>query len=67
MEFFWLVATEVARVLKLGGLFFLIAPSKRPEHRYPVDCWRYYPDGYRAIGNWSGLETLETKSPSRNS
>lgn len=62
MEFFWLVATEVARVLKPGGLFFLIAPSKGPEHRYPIDCWRYYPDGYKAIGSWAGLETLEVKT-----
>lgn len=62
MEFFWLVATEVARVMKPGGLFFLIAPSKGHEHRYPMDCWRYYPDGYAAIGRWAGLETLEAKS-----
>jgi SAM-dependent methyltransferase len=58
IEFFWLTFAEIARVLRPGGLAFVIAPSRGHEHRYPVDCWRFYPDGMRALGKWGGLETL---------
>ncbi len=48
-EFFWLTFAEMVRVLAPGGFIFLIAPSAGPEHRYPVDCYRFYPDAYRAL------------------
>lgn len=59
VEFFWLSWLEMVRVLRPGGLIFLIAPSRGPEHRYPVDCWRFYPDGYKALARWGELELLE--------
>ena len=59
IEFFWLTMLEVSRVLKHRGLCCVIAPSSGPEHRYPVDCWRYYPDGMRALANFSRLDVLE--------
>ena len=46
IEFFWITFQEIARVLKPGGLCCIIAPSSGHEHRYPVDCWRFYPDGF---------------------
>jgi SAM-dependent methyltransferase len=58
-EFFWLTAREIARALKTGGLLCVIAPSAGDEHRYPVDCWRVYPDGLQALARHAGLETLE--------
>lgn len=58
IEFPWLTISEIARVLKPGGLAIVIAPSSGPEHRYPQDCWRYYPDGMRALGKWAGLECI---------
>lgn len=59
IEFFWLAMLEIARVLKQGGTCCLIAPSSGPEHRYPVDCWRFYPDGFRALARFALLEVLE--------
>ncbi|MEQ9813252.1 MAG: class I SAM-dependent methyltransferase [Azospirillaceae bacterium] len=59
IEFFWLTFKEMARVLRPGGWILLLAPSRGPEHRYPVDCWRFYPDGYRALAKWGGLEAVE--------
>lgn len=59
VEFFWLSWLEMVRVLRPGGLIFLIAPSRGPEHRYPVDCWRFYPDAYRALARWGEVEALE--------
>lgn len=58
-EFFWLSMLEIARILREGGLCCIIAPSGGPEHRYPVDCYRYYPDGMRAAARYAGLEVLE--------
>lgn len=51
-EFFWLAFNETMRVLRPNGLFFLNAPSNGNFHRYPVDCWRFYPDAGRALENW---------------
>lgn len=59
IEFFWLTMLEIARVLKPQGLCCVIAPSAGPEHRYPLDCWRFYPDGMRALANFSRLDVLE--------
>ncbi len=59
IEFFWLTFREMAAKLRKGGLVCAVAPSRGPEHRYPVDCWRFYPDGWRALAHWAGLELLE--------
>ena len=59
IEFFWLAMLEIHRILKPGGTCCLIAPSRGPEHRYPVDCWRFYPDGFRALAKYAGLQVLE--------
>jgi SAM-dependent methyltransferase len=59
IEFFWLAMLEIARVLKPEGLCCLIAPSCGPEHRYPVDCWRFYPDGFVALARFASLEVSE--------
>lgn len=56
---FWRVFTEIARVLRPGGLAFMIAPSAGPIHRYPVDCYRFYPDAYQALADWSGLRLVQ--------
>ncbi len=59
IEFFWLTWLEMVRVLKPQGLIFLLAPSRGPEHRYPVDCWRFYPDSYRALARYADLELVD--------
>ena len=58
MEFFWITMLEVARVLKPGGLCCIIAPSSGYEHRYPVDCWRFFPDGMDALARFARLKVL---------
>ena len=59
VEFFWLLFEEMARILKPSGLMFLIAPSAGEIHRHPVDCYRFYPDSYRALGKYVGLHVIE--------
>ncbi len=58
IEFPWVTILEVARVLKPGGLFCMLVPSGGYEHRYPLDCWRYYPDGARALAHWADLDVV---------
>lgn len=62
IEYPWLIIEEMNRVLKKNGLMCIVAPSRGPEHKYPVDCWRYYPDGFRALAKWVNLEVLEAKA-----
>ena len=62
IEYFWLAMLEIARVLKSGGLCCIIAPSGGFEHRYPVDCWRFYPDGFAALARFARLEVLEVNA-----
>jgi cephalosporin hydroxylase len=62
IKFFWLTWKEMVRVLKPGGLIFLIAPSAGAEHRFPVDCWRFYRDGFQALGELENLEVLEAET-----
>jgi SAM-dependent methyltransferase len=52
-EMFWLLFLEIMRVLKAPGLFYLNAPSNGEYHRYPVDCWRFYPDSGKALVSWA--------------
>jgi SAM-dependent methyltransferase len=59
VEYFWLTFLEMVRVLRPGGMIFLVAPSRGPEHRYPQDCWRFYPDGYRALAKFGNCDLVE--------
>ena len=58
----WVWFKEMARVLKKNGLCCIIAPALFSEHRSPIDTYRYYPDGMRALAKWSGLEVLEAET-----
>lgn len=59
-EFFWLLFLEVQRILKPSGLLYVNAPSNGAFHRYPVDCWRFYPDSGLALMNWGRRNSFET-------
>jgi SAM-dependent methyltransferase len=61
-EFFWESMREIMRTLKPEGLCCILAPSAAPEHRHPVDCWRFYPDGFLALARYVGLEVLEVST-----
>ncbi len=64
-EMFWVLFLEIMRVLKPEGLFYLNSPSNGEFHRFPVDCYRFYPDCGNALAKWarhSGLRTLSLES-----
>ncbi len=62
IEYFWLTWMEMERVLKPGGMIFLIAPSRGPEHRFPVDCWRFYADGFTALAKYGRMDLIEVST-----
>lgn len=66
IPFFWTSILEIARVLKPDGYAFITAPSRGHMHS-TYDCWRYYPDGFRAMAAYSALKLREahTDFPSR--
>lgn len=51
-KFFWRSFREIFRVLRAGGMCFMIAPSRGDIHRYPTDCYRFYPDAYQAMAEY---------------
>lgn len=64
-EYFWQSFAEMVRVLKPDGFLFMIAPSAGPIHRYPVDCYRFYPDAYRALAKQAGCHLIEVRHDQR--
>lgn len=66
VPYFWVTAFEIGRVLKEGGLACIVAPSGGQEHRYPVDCWRFYTDGLVSLCEYLGFTRLEAYTQRRN-
>jgi SAM-dependent methyltransferase len=51
----WVWMKELARITKAGGLVITINPISWPYHEAPIDCWRIYPEGMKAISEDAGL------------
>ncbi len=60
-EYFWLAFQEMARILAPTGYLVLIAPSGGPIHRYPVDCYRFYPDAFAALAKLAGCTVVSIR------
>ena len=63
----WVWIRELARVAHKDGYIILINPVSWPYHEAPVDCWRAYPEGMKAIFDEAGVEVVvnrcETHEP----
>jgi SAM-dependent methyltransferase len=59
VEYFWELFEEFGRILKDDGFIFLIAPSSGPVHNYPVDCYRFYPDSYKALARKNNIFLID--------
>lgn len=54
------VVKELARVTR--NLLFITVPNTRPLHRYPIDCWRIFPDGLQYLLEVvAGMKVIECK------
>ncbi len=56
---FWQTFLELCRLTKDGGYIYISAPSNGYVHRYPQDCWRFYPDSGIALAAWGREHDLE--------
>ncbi|HEU4451926.1 MAG TPA: methyltransferase domain-containing protein, partial [Longimicrobium sp.] len=54
----WRWMPELARVCRPGGLVIVINPVSWHFHESPVDCWRIYPEGMRALCEDAGLDPV---------
>lgn len=54
----WRWMPELARVVRPGGVVITVAPVSWPYHEAPVDCWRMYPEGLKALYDDAGLDVL---------
>lgn len=52
----WRWMPEIARVTRVGGRVITISPVSYPYHEAPVDCWRAYPEGMKALCEDAGLD-----------
>lgn len=60
-EMFWLSFLEGIRILKPNGIMYCNAPSSWMDyHRYPVDCWRFYPDAGKGLETWAKRNNYNT-------
>jgi SAM-dependent methyltransferase len=51
----WKWIKDVASLCKSGGLIWICAPNTWEFHEFPIDCWRIWPDGMRALFAEAGL------------
>lgn len=56
----WLFMKELARIVKGSGSVFVTAPYMWVFHQHPIDCWRVYPDGMKAVMESVNLRVKST-------
>lgn len=54
----WRWMPELARVCRAGGHVITISPVSWHYHLAPIDCWRMYPEGARALFDDAGLDVV---------
>ena len=57
----WVWIKELSRACKPGGHVITINPVSWPYHEIPIDCWRAYPEGMKALYEDGGLEVILSK------
>jgi hypothetical protein len=60
----WTWMKELKRITKKSGFIIIIVPVSWSYHEMPIDCWRIYPDGMRALAEDCGLTVVECKMES---
>lgn len=58
IQYPWIAAAEVAKILKPGGRIFVHVPWMFPYHAYPSDYFRYSKEGLRSLFEPTGLKVV---------
>jgi SAM-dependent methyltransferase len=56
----WKWSKELHRILKKNGILITVNPVSWPFHEAPVDCWRIYPEGAKALFEDAGFSILHS-------
>lgn len=59
IEYPWLTIEQMYKKLKPDGFICILTPFAHVEHRYPVDCYRYFSDGLKALAKWGKFKVIE--------
>jgi FkbM family methyltransferase len=62
IPYFWTTFLELARIVKVGGSIFLVAPSRGHPHGGPLDAWRFYGDAFKALAAFAQLQLARAQS-----
>ena len=58
IQFPWVAACAIKRVLKSGGLLFVQTHQTLPIHGYPHDYTRWSDEGLRSLFEWAGFHVV---------
>lgn len=61
IQFPWIAAQAIHRVLKPGGLVYAKTHQTFPVHGYPNDYTRWTDNGLRSLFEWAGFEVLDAE------
>ena len=54
----WTWMKEQHRIIKPGGFMVCHNPQSEPYHEDPIDCWRIFPEGMKALIEWAGFKHI---------
>lgn len=54
----WVWMKELQRITKRDGFIIIVNPLSWPYHEAPVDCWRIYPEGMKALCEDANLKVI---------
>jgi hypothetical protein len=57
VEYPWEFLTNLKKYFK--HMICIIVPNTLHEHRYPIDCYRFFPDGMRALFKYAHIKEIE--------
>ena len=57
---------EMARILKTEGIIIIVAPFVIHVHNYPIDCFRFLPEGMKSIMEEAQLKPIKWKLRNRD-
>ena len=56
----WLWIKDIAEICKSGGLIYICTPCGGVAlHEFPIDCWRTWPEGMRAVLEEVDVDVLD--------
>lgn len=58
-KYFWKTTENIKNLLSPGKIVIIIVPSCGHIHRYPVDCYRFYPDAAETFAEILNATILE--------